>query len=258
MCPRDKDAYFGEPDLFTPQYDEAHISVTFTWDIKKAYDLAYAWKIYAKEVKLGGCAFNDRGNGFIPDLYVKPGCVFTSRGCIFDCPWCFVPRREGKIRELPILSGNIIMDNNLLACSKSHIKNVIKMLKTQRQISFNQGLDSRLMTDWFVEEIRGLKIKDIWLAMDYDGAEKPLQKAVNKLKKYFSRDKIRCYVLIGYEDETLKQAEMRLRKAWEIGTLPFAMLYRDENGKKRSLEWRRFQRSWCRPAAIKAMMKENI
>ncbi len=30
MCPTDQDAYFGEPELYMPKYDEIHISVTFT------------------------------------------------------------------------------------------------------------------------------------------------------------------------------------------------------------------------------------
>lgn len=260
MSPIDEDAYFGLPDLFTPQYDEIHISVCFTWDLPKIKHLMLNWERYGK-VKIGGPALDDPAKEFIPKLYLKEGCIFTSRGCPRNCPWCFVPKREGKIRELPIQEGNIIMDNNLLACSKSHIRKVIEMLKTQKAISFNQGLDSRLMKDWFVEDIRDLRIKDIWLAMDYESAEIPLRKAVNKLKKYFKRDKIRCYVLIGYYGDTIEKADGRLRKAWEIGTLPFAMRYRTSESQWQGTylfserKWNLFAREWIRPAIMKTKMR---
>ena len=37
MSPTDKDAYFDVPPrIGLPEYDEVHISVAFTWDLKKA------------------------------------------------------------------------------------------------------------------------------------------------------------------------------------------------------------------------------
>jgi len=60
-------------------------------------------------------------------------------------------------------------------------------------------------------------------------------------------------VLIGYGDDTLEKAEIRLRRAWEIGALPFAMLYTDEKGTRKDGEWRKLQRRFCRPAIIKAI-----
>ena len=255
MTPIDGLVAVGLPGLWRAEVDEVHISVTFTWDIELAMHLKRNWEIYYPVVKIGGPAFDDHGDSFVAGRYLKKGCVFTSRGCPNNCPWCLVPKREGKIRELPITEGNIIMDNNLLACSKTHIRKVIQMLKNQCQISFNQGLDSRLLTDEFMEDIRGLRIKNIWLAMDYDGAEKPLRKAVLKLNKYFRRDQIRCYVLIGYQDDTIEKAEQRLRQVWKIGTYPFAMLYKNEKNVERSREWKQFQRKWTRPAIIESRMK---
>lgn len=250
FSPMDADAYYGLPQWFTPKYNKVLVSVTFTWDIEKGYYLKKQWGGVCKDVRIGGPAFNAAGNSFTPGIFLKPGCVFTSRGCPNECPWCFVPRREGKIRELPVIHpGNIIMDNNLLACSKAHIRAVFKMLKDQKDVVFNQGLDSRLITDKIIEQIRGLHIKEIFLACDYDGAYVPLKRAVTKLKKYFkAKNTIRCYVLIGYKNDTIKKAEARLIKILKLGVMPFAMLYRDSGFTKHTIDWRRFQRFWCRPA----------
>ena len=258
MSPVDPDAYFGEPDLFTPKYDEVHISVTFTWDIPKAERLSNEWNRQGKVV-VGGCAFGDSGDIFRSGLYLKKGVTITSRGCPNNCNFCFVPKREGKIRELPIVEGNIIQDNNLLACSRGHLAQVFKMLKTQKHIDFAGGFEAGRLTNEIVEQLRGISIYQIWLAYDHSTADKPLQKAVNKLNKYFKRDKMRCYVLIGYEGDTLKKAENRLRRAWEIGTLPFAMRYRtpelqwNETYLFKERDWNLLTRQWTRPAIIKSI-----
>ena len=261
MCPTDEDAYFGPPDLFTLCYDEVHISITFTWDKPKGVILWNEWSRYAKTIKIGGPAFDNQGSNFISGMYLKKGVTITSRGCPNNCPWCFVPKREGKIRELLIVEGNIVQDNNLLACSKEHIRKVFDMLEAQRQVDFAGGLESARVTDEIVEMLRGLKIYQIWLAYDHPNAEKPLQGAVNKLSKYFKRDKIRCYVLIGYEGDTLEKAEARLRRAYEIGTKPFAMRYRTSDPKWngtylfKERAWNLLQRQWTRPAIYYRIMK---
>lgn len=257
MTPDDKDAYVGLPTLFTPHYDEIHISITFTWDLFKVDFLKKNWERYGK-IKVGGPAFNPLGSDFTSGMYLKKGVTITSRGCPNNCSFCFVPKREGKIRELPIVEGNSIQDNNLLACSKQHIQKVFKMLRTQKHIEFAGGLESSKVTDRIIEQLRGLHIYQLWVACDYPTNEKKLIKVVNKLSKYFSRDKIRCYVLIGYKKDTLNYAEHRLKRAWEIGTLPFAMLYKDKDNTPHSIEWRQFQRKWSRPAIIRTRMKGEL
>jgi len=91
MCPTDKHAYFNEPDLFTPNYDEIHISVTFTWDIAKAYKLVNSWKSKGK-VKIGGMAINGESDKPVSGLYLKEGVTITSRGCPNGCSFCLVKK----------------------------------------------------------------------------------------------------------------------------------------------------------------------
>ncbi len=129
-------AWVGPPDMFSPRNINVDISVVFTWDRPKAERIRKAWEAWGCNVRIGGPAYDDPGTTFTPGQYVKEGFVFTSRGCVRNCPWCYVPKREGKVRELPIVSGNVILDNNILACSRSHQAKVVEMLKTQRAVDF--------------------------------------------------------------------------------------------------------------------------
>lgn len=130
--PKDDLVFIGDPPLERPDADEVHVSCTFTWDKQKAERLQKAWAQYYPMVKLGGPAYDAPGNGFTPGMYLKHGITTTSRGCNNNCPWCLVPKREGKIRLLPITEGNILQDNNILQCPQSHIDAVWDMLSHQR------------------------------------------------------------------------------------------------------------------------------
>ena len=258
LTPIDELAFYDTPGLFIPEHDEVHVVCTFTWDIEKAKYLRDCWaNATDKPVKIGGAAFDDPCTGdFVPGLYLKHGVTVTSRGCINNCAFCFVPKREGKLREIEnFAAGNIIQDNNFLACSKAHKAKVYEMLKTQHTILFPGGLESEYLSDWDIEQMRGLRIKKMWLACDSHARIKPFLKACEKLVKAgFSRDKIRCYCLIG---DDMSENEERLQTVFRAGAYPFAMLYQPkEKWVEYPPEWKRFQRMWTRPAIIEAHMKE--
>lgn len=62
FTPTDRDCYFGFPDIkTTPFYDAVDVSVVFTWDKKRAEELAVRWRHHADSVRIGGC-----GNGVVP------------------------------------------------------------------------------------------------------------------------------------------------------------------------------------------------
>lgn len=262
MTPTDQDAFVGMPPLWVGIYDEVHVSVTFTWDIRKAEILADEWQKQTKaKVQLGGPALAGRSGDFNPGMYLREGVTITSRGCPNHCWFCLVPHREGNIRELPICPGHIIQDDNLLACSSQHIDAVFTMLRTQHRIEFAGGLESLRLTPEIAERLAGLRIKHIWLSYDEPDDEQPLRYAVANLQPFFSRRQIRCYVLIGYPGDTLTLAERRLEKAWDMGTLPFAMRYRKavrnfvDSFVYTERQWNLLTRKWSRPAAIKASHK---
>ena len=254
--PDDNLAFFDVPGMLTPDIDEVHISVTFTYDIEKAEKLAQAWERVAP-VKIGGPAYNDFGNEFIPGKYVKQGYVITSRGCPNNCWFCSVHKREGGIRELPIVEGWNLLDSNLLACSKSHIERVFEMLGMQKErAQFTGGLEAKILKDWHVELLWDLNPQQMFFAYDTPDDLDPLIEAGKKLRyANFTRSHLRCYVLVGFPYDTTGHAEKRLLQAWEAGFIPMAMLYRDKKGNTDS-EWEKFQRIWDRPAITKAKVKQ--
>lgn len=132
------------------------------------------------------------------------------------------------------------------------------MLGSQRKASvFAGGLDARLITDEVADELRGLRIRQVFLAADTDAALKPLAKAIQKLA-FLGRQKTRCFVLIAYDGETLEQAETRLRQVWKLGAMPFAQLYRPlDQHIEYSHDWKLLARTWSRPAAMKALMASS-
>ncbi|MGF7099523.1 hypothetical protein M2141_001645 [Lachnospiraceae bacterium PH5-48] len=242
-----------------PRIDEVHVSVAFTYDLPEAERLAEAWQKTGIPVKLGGPAMNEPGGDFVPGRYVRPGYVITSRGCNNRCWFCAVPKREGyRLRELPITEGSNVLDDNLLACSESHIRAVFDMLSSQPERPiFTGGLEAKLLRPWHVELLREVKTKRLYCAYDTPDDYEPLVAAGKLLTAAgFTREsrKPNCYVLIGYPGDSFDKAEKRLRDTWAAGFAPYAMLYRNEAGET-AADWRKFQRLWVRPQILFTTLK---
>lgn len=248
--PIDELAFVGDPPMFRPPDQPVYVSVTFTWDIKEGYRLLNSWARFYRDVNIGGPAFDDLGNGFVTGRFIKEGVTFTSRGCPKRCHFCFVPLREGKIRELPIVEGNIIQDNNFLACSQSHQEKVFEMLNTQKGIKFAGGLDCDFLKEWHIDQFKKLSIFELWFACDHKTDIKRLERASDLLAD-FPQNKKRCYVLIGNDRD---EEEKRLEKVYDLGFLPFAQLYQGKEFKKYDYQWRSFARMWSRPCAYKTAL----
>lgn len=253
--PKDEYAFVGDIPLFSPEdITEIHVSVTFSWDLPEAERLAKAWGRVAP-VKIGGPATGERGEAFVPGLYLKKGCVITSRGCPNHCWFCSVPEREGALRELPVTEGNNVLDDNLLACSEPHIRAVFDMLARQSNVILSGGLEAARLKPWHVALFERVHVKEAFFA--YDGPEKwePLVEAAAILRAsdWYRPYKVRSYILCGYQGDTIAAAEKRCLDTLRLGLYPFAMFYRDKSGiQKKDRDWTRFQISWTRPAAINA------
>jgi len=254
MTPTDPLAFVGDPPLIRPDVQPVAVSVTFTWDIPEGHRLVKSWSRFYPDVQIGGPAFGDPGGGFVQGRFLKEDVVITSRGCKRRCSFCLVPKREGAVRELEIKDGSIVQDNNLLACSEAHVSNVFRMLRRQPSPArFPGGFDSRLFRSRHVDLLRSVRLDEVWFAYD-SGNPKSIQKVARMLPEpEFSRNKKRCYVLVGFRGDMMEKAEARCREVFDLGFLPFAMLYRGPTETvRKSNYWSRFVRTWTRPAATKA------
>lgn len=251
--PDDELAFVGDPPLFRPggRDTPVMISITFTWDIEEGERLWKAWGEFYDQVFIGGPAMGPYAGPFKAGRFIKEGVTITSRGCAWRCPWCFVPRREGDIWELRIEDGWIVQDNNLLACSKEHQGKVFEMLLRQKNpIEFSGGLDGHFLSSWHVDWFKKLRVKQFWFACDHSGSFKRLEKIAD-LMADFPEKKKRCYVMIGYDGESIKDAETRLEKVYSMGFLPFSQPYQGEEWIEYSNDWKKLNRKWSRPAAYR-------
>lgn len=252
--PTDALAFYGPPPFIDrPEAMPVHVSVTFTWDIQRGEDLARQWAVHYPDVSIGGPAYGRPGKyplSFQPGLYLKEGCTITSRGCPKACGYCGVSNTEGPLQEIADFApGWIVQDNNLLACSESHQRRVFEMLLGQnRRIFFNGGLDKDYLRDWHRPLFDSIPIGELWFACDRVTDLPRLEKAA-KILAGIPKRKLRCYVLLGFENEPFEIAERKVERVFELGFMPFSQLYQDKTTVTYPEQWRRLNRKWSRPAA---------
>lgn len=192
---------------------------------------------------------------------VKHAIGFLTRGCIRNCPWCVVPRKEGKIRpykawnEVKRLDSRdiVFMDNNVLA-SEWGIDQMKKMIGENVRIDFNQGLDARLITDEIAEILSKLKwIRSIRMSCDTDAMLDIVLDRVSLLRKYGVKP-YRIFVYLLVQD--VKSAEYRATSLRDAGVDVFAQPYRDfENNIEPTQEQRDFARWVNRKAIFKTVYR---
>ena len=257
--PTDDGARIGVgPGLFD-EADRVEISVAFTWDLPAAERLEREWR-HVAPVSMGGPALMTRGEDFTPGRFVRKGYTITSRGCPNKCWFCSVWKREGgTVRELPIQNGHDVLDDNLLACSESHVRAVFAMLARQpERPKFTGGLEAKILKPWHCDELRKLKPQRLYFAYDTPDDLEPLREAGKMLRESgftTASHVLSAYVLCGWPKDTMEGAEKRMRETMDAGFTPMAMLYRDRNG-EREVSWRKWARQWARPAIVHS--KSNI
>ena len=119
-------------------------------------------------------------DAMLPDYSIYPNCKhavgFLTRGCIRNCLWCVVPKKEGMIRpyrtwqeiKRPDSRDIVFMDNNVLACPHG-IDQMQQMVGENVRVDFNQGLDARLITPEVAKLLSRLKwIRFIRMSCDTD------------------------------------------------------------------------------------------
>jgi hypothetical protein len=227
------------------------------------YDLVYAskvftntldYKYYATPLIKGGIGYNydvlDNKIEFLYPDYSLYNCDyavgFTTRGCIRKCPYCVVPKKEGKIRVITDIynfwNGQeklMLLDNNLTALPE-HFELILgQLIKERINVDFNQGLDIRLITPIMAKLLSKVRLwKQIHFAFDNIRHEKAVRRGIkilvnNGVKKY----KLMFYVLIGF-NSTPEEDLYRVGLLRGLGVDPFVMPFnKSDKYQKRFARW---------------------
>lgn len=194
-----------------------------------------------------------------PDYSIYPkinyAIGFLTRGCIRKCPWCVVPKKEGKIRpyrtwqeiKRPDSRDIVFMDNNVLACPHG-VEQMQDMIGKGVRIDFNQGLDARLISPEIAEMLSKLKwIRHIRMSCDTDQMLDIVLTAIKRLQNCGVKS-YRVFVYLLVQD--IESAERRALALRDVGADAFAQPYRDfTSNKEPDAELKRFAR-WVNHKAI--------
>jgi len=174
---------------------------------------------------------------------------FTSRGCIRDCDFCIVKEKEGMQRDVDMSwikhSKVILWDNNFLASQKWKEK-LQYFIDNDLKVSFNQGLDIRLIDEEKAEMLSRVKCYDrnfsrrcIYFAFDDISMKDLFIKKMKILSKYIKPYKIMVYFLVGF-NSGFEDAMERFKIMRKIGVDPFAMPFGDCKKDKKILDFCRW------------------
>lgn len=187
---------------------------------------------------------------------------FLTRGCPNRCPWCVVPRKEGRIRpymdvdEIAIEGRNnlVLMDNNILAAGDYAVEQLRKIIKRGYRIDFNQALDARLVTDDFAQLLAKCKwlYRRIRFGCDTHGQINECERAIELINGYGYKGEYFLYTMLN---DNFAECYERLmywwhrnqecRKAHTQNIYPFAQPYRDPDNPNRPVQqWQKDMASW--------------
>lgn len=250
--------------------------VEFASSLFESYDILYKSKVFtftpddqfyytADKIIKGGTGYDvkitlpDDIENICPDyeLYnCQSAYGFLTRGCIRKCEWCLVPEKEGTIKPAQDIQNFIsdkksavLMDNNVLA-SEYGIHQIEKIIDMKIKVDFNQGLDARLIDNTMAKLLSRVKwFKPLRLACDSQNMKKPVEKAVNLLRKYNCTPKnYFVYALIKDIDESVDR--IMFLKSLKVD--PFGQPFRDF---KNNIEPTREQKQVARWVNHKAIFK---
>ena len=219
------------------------VSIPFTWELPGVYRRLKrkGLSISYDKVVVGGPAVELIPNFFsdinsveeghdMPGVLqrINPQATRTTIGCIRRCKFCAIGSGmiEGEFKELddwPDLP--MITDNNLLAASISHFDKVIDRLIKHGWADFNQGLDSRLLTDYHAKRLAEIKKPTIRLALDNLDYKAQWKETVDRLRDAgIANRNITSYCIIGF-DSSPKECWQRCIWVQSQKVLPYPMWY---------------------------------
>lgn len=219
------------------------------------------------KINIGGTGYDLRSRLPIPeeaggdliapdyDLYLDMDFDFgfTSRGCIRNCPFCVVPKKEGKFHRVQHPSefhkeGHkkaVYLDNNILADKEWFFEVTDYIMKMDMSVDFNQGLDIRLMDEEVADRIKSLKRSKTWrFAYDSSDYRQKVRDGLEILQNAGipTRHNTMFYVYLR-DDSDFEDALRRCNELRDWGGTPYLMI----DGNARRTKRMTALKDWCRP-----------
>ncbi len=235
-----------------PDPDRVYISCIFQKNRAQALGIG---KMYPEaEIYYGGSGINydwlpAEMQKVKPDYDLYPSTYaqgFTTRGCIRNCPFCIVRKKEGSMQRWQHVSEFydsrfntiMLMDNNLLADREWFFRNTDFILEHNLKI-IEHGMDIRLLDEEIAQRLSELRFKGcMHFAFDSMSDEGSVRRGIELLKNagIDLKHKVQFYVLVGY-NTTPEQDIYRCRTLKEMGTNAFVMPFVKNEWTKRIARW---------------------
>jgi len=252
------------------------------------YDVVYMAKVFnfspddttvyqADRIVRGGTGYDihsqlpDEIDRLQPDYSIYPNIPrdtaygFLTRGCPNRCPWCVVPRKEGKIRpymdcdEIAIEGRTklVLMDNNILAAGDYAVSQLEKIIERGYRVDFNQALDARLVDDRFARLLAQVRWIDrrIRFGCDTHAQIAECERAISMINGYGYRGEFFLYTMIGGKSDFRESYERthywwlrnhECREKHLPNIYPYAQPYRDpDNPHNYPPKWQKDMAQWC-------------
>ena len=248
--------------------DKVYASVVFTKNRHKIDGLRYFYP--DAEIDIGGTGYDvlkklpSEIDQCSPDYSIYPNndryIGFTTRGCIRKCPFCFVPRKEGRFRRLfdtpaealDHIKGNgqykaiELLDNNILADKDWFMELSQEIIDRKLKVDFNQGLDIRLLDSEIAEIISDMKSIGVWkFAFDNSNYQDHVLKGIEILRSKGINVHHKCLFYVYCSgDESYEDAVYRCRVLKEHDAQAYLMVNPEGNITKRVKELKRWTRPW--------------
>jgi hypothetical protein len=248
--------------LWDPEWGRVYISLIFTKTRNKGERAIKSWPNafiggtgWDEKITLEGtCGIVSTGVDYTDHPEFQQSIGFTQRGCRLKCPFCCVPKKEGKVRPnmtidqvwrgFPWPRELILLDNDFFGQPEWRDR-IDEIREGGFKVNFNQGINARMLTDETAEALASVDYRNVrmdrrslYTAWDNLKDERRLFQGLEALVKHGVKPReIMVYLLVGYwVNETEEDRLHRQSKIREFGAIPYPMPF------KRTRELIGFQR----------------
>lgn len=166
---------------------------------------------------------------------------FLTRGCFRKCQFCVNQKYNSVFLHSPLeefldpdRKKICLLDDNFLGLGIQKRKEILhKLLETNKQFKFKQGLDERLLDDEICKILFSSKYDgDITFAFDKIADYDIIHEKLKVIRKYKNRKNVKFYVLVGFESTDaidIVNTFKRIELLFQYGCLPYIMRFQNKN-----------------------------